>query len=168
MSDRPSSPWKPAAVAAGFLITFLTIGCAKPPQGPPTTLGPAETLLILARERVATVYLTIDANGNISGIGKVISDDKSLNGAELALSKSKKDFAHWRVDPPNADVRLEIGMKTSDSPFAEPPKSLGNHVVSGPVRSDVPDGKKYNYWVKVHDNKQNRDFQLDPPIRIDP
>jgi hypothetical protein len=148
---------------AGLIIGFLLSGLLRRPAEAVQPAGIERN-----NERSVVIQLAMDQNGGITGILDPVSDDPDSHGKEVGLRKSKRDIAHWVVSPPWADVRMEIDLKTGMPPlFSTPPASYGKHVVSGPVLKDAPQ-RKYDYWVKVHDNKTGKDWTLDPPIRVDP
>ncbi len=146
-----------AGLVLGFLAAWFLLKSAAPAPPPPK-----------GNERVAIIQLKLDEKNQIGGILYPSTDDPQSGGRELAVSRSRHDFAHWMVVPASADVALTIAMKAGNpSPFEGAFASRGNQVFSGPVRGDAAYGKP-EYSVQVHDNRTGNNFTIDPPIRVDP
>ena len=158
------------AVFVALLCGVLISGCGKPEEQPrPTPAPPPPPSADRGGERVATIWLDQDANSQITGVRSPVTDDPVSHGTVVALSRSKGQYAHWVASPPWLDVRLEIGMKKdSPNPFDGPFEAHGIHVFSGKVKADAAPGDRYQYWVKVTDNKTGKEFFTDPGIRVDP
>jgi len=145
-------------VVAGFVTGFLVVGIVQAAQS-----GQAS-----GKSRSVIVPLLLNTNDEVTGIGQPFSDDATSNGKEVGLSKKQNHHAEWVTNPSSADVSLTIGMKANDPyPFDGAFKIKGNTVSSAKLLKDAKEGK-YDYWVKVHDNKTGKDFKIDPPIRVDP
>lgn len=167
MNERKTTRSRFVAAWVLLLAGLATAACSKPEEK--TSMA-----LLDQTERTAIVFLELDSSNQPVRIIGVVTDDPRSQGTELALSRSKGEHAHWGVNPPWVDVQIRIGLKEkSPDPFnKEALQHFPRHVFSPKVSKDAglsSDKIKYEYWVKVHDNKANKDLPpLDPTIRVDP
>jgi hypothetical protein len=157
------------AVVTGLFLGFLAAVCAGKEQSAFATPSPGPSFG--ANDRIATITLKRDPDGNFTGFNEPSSDDPKSHGKQLALSKKRDHKACWIVSPPGADVTLTIQMDNGNAPFDAPIKCKGNECTSTHLDKTLTpslDGTEYSYSIKVKDNKTGTELTKDPIIRVDP